>query len=140
MFSPKTETELLNILKVNLEQYPFVRLCTMSPKDQCNSCLFSDSRIAYETLKRSERTINLWNEHLFLRELRNFKWEARCFWSHDKLTAVSMPYQFDDEEKERIIQFFEKWKLEIPYHSAVIDIGLYLNDIEIIEFNSLGLI
>ena len=156
--------ELRAQLNKYISKYPFVRLCTMSPKDICvidgHSSITIDNVI--NVLQQSIRTRDMFSppfcercegteteewestktgtgtgKHLFMRESRNYVWEARCFWSRDKLRAISLPFEFEECEKQSIIDFFDKWKHEIPYHSAVIDIG-FTNEIEIIEFNTFG--
>jgi hypothetical protein len=74
-----------------------------------------------------------------MRQIRNYKWEARCFWSRDKLRAISLPSDMDftDDDKNEILDFFNKYGKYLPYHSVTIDIGK-CDNIEIIEFNTFG--
>jgi len=125
----------INSLKRHLHNYlhlyPIVRLCTLSPKDICVP-IFESADLAFLELNR---TCDFIDKHLFLREKRKYQWKARCFWSHDKLRAVSLP---SSDKSKKILAFFEKWGKEIPYHSAIIDIGETDSGIELIEFNSFG--
>lgn len=153
--SCKREDIIKSALEDNLNAYPFVRLCTMSPKDVKFVPLYEKVEDAAKDLAISERTKN--GCHLFLREKKEYEIEARCFWSRDKLRAVSisiLDIDMDDKNdalKSIIIKFFEKYKKFIPYHSAIIDIGIIysgsesghtLSDadkwVELIEFNSFG--
>lgn len=129
-----SEESLLNSLFQYLPSYPFVRLCSMSPKDICNP-IFTDPHLALKKLKESPRTFDFCGKHLFLREKKEYHWEARCFWSQDKLRAVSLT---EENKEKEIIKFFEKYAHEIPYHSATVDIGETSSGIELIEFNSFG--
>jgi len=159
-------TQLWSHLKDNIAQYPFVRLCTMSPKDRKTVPLYDSTTIrdAVKDITHSQRTKNLFSEpycdscsssksvsegcdenlikgkHLFMREQREYEWEARCFWSRDKLRAVSLPVntEFTSEDKKEIINFFERYGKHIPYHSAVVDIAKTDDAIELIEFNTFG--
>ena len=139
----QTLEELQNALKNNLFSYPFVRLCSMSPKDINQIPLYTSWKKALRDLIRSERTGNMLGEgqckHLFLRKKKEYQWEARCFWSRDKLRAVSLPSwtEFSEEEKNEIVKFFHKYGRDFPYHSAVVDIGK-TDQIELIEFNTFG--
>jgi len=141
--------DLENALKENLEKYPFVRTCKMSPKDVNNVLVYDNYKKAMEDLINSSRTNNIltpcdnctFGKHLFLREKKEYIWEARCFWSHDKLRAVSLQFDYDytEEDKNDILDFFKKYGKEIPYHSVTIDIGKVKdNMIECIEMNSFG--
>lgn len=141
--------DLKNSLKENIEQYEFVRLCTMSCKDKKSVPIYNLGEVkdAVTDILTSERTKGLFEEmpcegfkgkHLFMRERREYEYEARCFWSRDKLRAVSLPenYIFTTKDKNDIENFFKKYGKFIPYHSAMIDIGLTNGNIEIIEFNT----
>lgn len=141
-----SKEQLKTCLEENIERYPFVRLCTMSPKDINNVPLYDNAKDAFDDLILSERTGNLFSEpycegckgkHLFMRERKEYIWEARCFWSRDKLRAVSL-IDKDIEEEENIVEFFKKYGKFFPYHSAVVDIGKTAEGIELIEFNSFG--
>lgn len=70
----------------------------MSPKDLCCP-IYKNWKDAKNSLISSERTgkfiqqdkcIDENNIHIFLRKIKNFIWECRCFWSHSRLTAVSL--------------------------------------------------
>lgn len=128
-------------LKENISEYPFVRLCTMSPKDIRSLPLYDQWECAFNDLTKSQRTKDLFQgeKHLFLRKKKEYQWEARCFWSHGKLRAVSLPndMEFIEFDKERILEFFRKYGKDIPYHSATVDIG-QTDQIELIEFNTFG--
>lgn len=89
------------------------------------------------------------HHHLFMRQLRNYEWEARCFWSRNKLTAISLPEEiseFDstyEDDIQSILKFFENYGEYIPYTSTTVDIGLAVfpdgtKRVELIEFNSFG--
>jgi len=121
----------------------FVRLCDMSPKDVLHPPIFSDATKAYEVLLSSNRTrYNILSKSLFLRELRVYNWEARCFWSRNKLRAVSFGASgLDQITKDKILKFFTTYGHFIPYNSVVVDIGEVNNGsevIELIEFNTFG--
>ena len=146
-----TQEKLRKYLKNNITQYPFVRLCTMSPKDRKHVPLYDIENIddAVDDILKSDRTGNIFDEpfceeckckHLFMREKKEYEWEARCFWSRDKLRAVSLPsdMEFTDIDKEEITAFFERYGKYIPYHSTVVDIGKSFDEIELIEFNTFG--
>lgn len=138
-------------LRDNITPYPFVRLCTMSPKDVRAVPIYNITNVgdAVKDITQSQRTNNIFSEpycdechgkHLFMREHRNYEWEARCFWSRDKLRAISLSTDrdFTNQEKQEIINFFDVYGEYIPYHSAVVDIGKVENYIELIEFNTFG--
>ena len=126
--------QLQEALKKHILEYPFVRLCTMSPKDIKTIPLYDDWKEAYHDLTISVRTKEI--EHLFMRKKKEYEWEARCFWSHGKLRAVSLPDMIFDEQEE-ILTFFKTYGPFIPYHSATVDIGK-TDQIELIEFNTFG--
>jgi len=134
--------ELFNHLNLNLGKYPFVRLCTMSCKDINELPIYDCPEQVVNDLLKSVRTRDIIDEpfcddcngkHLFLRKIKKYDWEARCFWSKDKLRAVSLPFCYDPNDKQDILNFFEKYKNDIPYHSATIDIGKCNDIIEIHE-------
>lgn len=135
--------ELQNALAENISKYPFVRLCTMSPKDVNRIPIYDNWKKAFHDLIKSERTGNIFEEdqckHLFLRKKKEYQWEVRCFWSRDRLRAISLPSyrDFCSEEKEEILEFFQKYGKDFPYHSAVVDIGR-TDQIELIKFNTFG--
>lgn len=120
----------------------------MSPKDIKQIPIYDNYKIAYNHLRTSDRTKNIFDYdpcldmkfHLFLREQRIYSWEARCFWSRDKLRAVSLPkdMDFSPQDKLQIIEFFNIYSINFPYHSATVDIEKYNNIIELIEFNTFG--
>ena len=157
---PTAESILLKIssisevregLENNIEKYPFVKLCTMSAKDKKEIPIYNKDKIkdALDDLICSDRTNNLFSEpycfecegkHLFMRMYKKYLWEARCFWSRDKLRAVSMPnfMEYDKKDQDDIIKFFNNYGKYFPYHSATVDIGMTDNGIELIEFNTFG--
>lgn len=118
----------------------FVRLGTMSPKDIRNPPVFCFGAEAYAALLSSERTREtLVGNYLFLREVRTYNWEARCFWSRDALTAVCLPYERDADMEHAILTFFDTYSAHFPYHSAVVDVGFSdAHGLELIEFNTFG--
>ena len=65
---------------------------------------------------------------------------VRCFWSHGKLRAISLDNNIDFTkfDKEDILEFFKNYEKYIPYHSAIVDIGKTIEQIELIEFNTFG--
>lgn len=140
--------EIQKVLEENLEKYPFVRLCTMSAKDVKCVPIYEKWEDALKDLNCSERTKR--GCHIFMREKREYTTEARCFWSRDKLRAVSLALldtDIDEIENKKIessiTYFFKRYGKYIPYHSAVVDIGIISSDpkglrIELIEFNSFG--
>ncbi len=119
-------------------QTMFVRLCSMSPKDLCLP-LCTTSEEAWNLLTTSQRTQHRLDNpcHLVLRQPKSFLWEARCFWSRDKLRAVSLS-QDSEEIQKSILDFFTRYGQDLPYHSAVVDIGMTSRRLELIEFNSFG--
>lgn len=147
---PTAESKLIPIqndkkIKKYISCYPFVRLCTMSSKDIINPPIYNNWENALIDLKNSSRTNDLLDKpfcencqgkHIFLRKIKNYDYEARCFWSRGKLRAVSL--SDIDNINNDILKFFEKYQQYIPYHSATIDIGITNNNIELIEFNSFG--
>lgn len=149
LLSIESKEQLKSSLSKYISCYPFVRLCTMSPKDiKCPSVYF-DSELAFNDILISERTSdiieppfceNCNGKHLFMREERNYIWEVRCFWSRDKLRAISLPinYNFTKKDRKSIIMFFNNYSVYFPYHSATVDIGKTNDSIELIEFNSFG--
>ncbi len=134
LFSVNEYSDLSEIISHNIEYYPFVRLCSKSAKDIRDPPVYKKDNYqqAIEDIKNSERT-NLpgipcpcdTRTHLVMRKKRDYYWEARCFWSRDKLTAVSMEPGLDytGKECELVQNFFRKYRREIPYHSAIIDVG-----------------
>jgi hypothetical protein len=125
-------------LKAYLARFPFVRHCAASPKDIVERCVFRDPFAALQALHSSPRTRDeLVGHHLFLREERNFEWEARCFWSRDRLTAVSCA---ELEIRPQVEAWFAEFGPRIPYHQAVVDIGFARQTecVELVEFNSFG--
>jgi len=128
--------EARSALEQNLKNFPFVKTCSMSPKDVCKSCVFGNVEDTVEALITSERTKNL-PCHIFMREVQEIHDEARCFWSRGKLTAVSLQNTNYETETE-ILDFFEKYGDEIPYNSAVVDIGFVNGKYQLIEFNTFG--
>lgn len=144
------EYTTLQQLKTKIDQhlptYPFIRLCSMSSKD-IGIPIFRSTEAAILGLQNSERTKDFIPtldtplskpHHIMLRQERNFDWEARCFWSKDKLRAVSLSEAYDQDKEKAILQFFNIWKYEIPYHSAIIDLGMTQDGVELIEFNPFG--
>ena len=123
-------------LKKNILNYPFVRLCNMSPKD-IRLPLYNDWKEAFNDLITSIRTNDFTDKHLFMRKKKIYEWEARCFWSHGKLRAVSLPDLFIEDVTKEIKTFFKQYGKYIPYHSATVDIGK-TDCIELIEFNTFG--
>ncbi len=136
-----SSSQVQDELKNNIAKYPFVRLCTMSPKDIKSLPLYDQWETAYNDLTISQRTNDLFEgeKHLFLRKKREYQWEVRCFWSHGQLRAVSIPndVELTELDKEKILEFFKKYGKYIPYHSATVDIG-QTDQIELIEFNTFG--
>lgn len=123
----------------------FVRLCSMSPKD-VRLPLCTTSQEAKDLLLTSQRTKDRLDQpccegsyefHLILRQPRSFLWEARCFWSRDKLRAVSLSQDGEDVKKS-ILTFFSRYGQDLPYHSAIVDVGMTPHGLELIEFNSFG--
>lgn len=144
IFEIVDRAQVLNVLTDNLTDYPFVRLCNASPKDM-GMPIYSVPQKALSDLQNSNRTCLFKSGgdctkgcHLFLRKLKIYNWEARCFWSKDKLTAVSLPFKFTKKEKAEILDFFCTYKNDIPYHSCTVDIGKSSNSISLIEFNTFG--
>lgn len=148
ILEPKSLEHLRILIKENIKSYPFVRLCNMSPKDIKEIPLYEDYEEAFNDIISSKRTKNIFDEpycfdccskHLFMRKKRNFVWEVRCFWSKDRLTAVSLPPYVDFDDHQDVYDFFTKYKKYIPYHSAIIDIGKNDNGVvELVEINSFG--
>lgn len=112
----------------------------MSPKDiRLPICTTKEE--ALDLLTRSQRTkdhLDSNDFHLILRQPRSFLWEARCFWSRDKLRAVSLSGKIQHHYKQDILTFFSQYGNDIPYHSAVVDLGMTATGLELIEFNSFG--
>lgn len=145
-----SKDHLYNSISIHLKDYPFVRTCIMSPKDIKFPSLYDDHFEAYNDLLKSDRTRNLLEypfcedcqgKHLFLREKKTYIWEVRCFWSRDKLRAVSLPIYYDLQctDHSEILEFFDKYGKELPYHSATVDIGKLDNGkLELIEINTFG--
>jgi hypothetical protein len=129
--------------------YSFVRLCGCSPKDVDFTCIFNSGKAAADALIRSQRTLNIIQNyhhcHLFLRQPIDLLNECRCI-VHQRAISV---YQYVDSNEERkqlessSIDFFEKYGKDLPYNSAVIELGWsistgYHNPF-IIEINSFGI-
>lgn len=139
LFLLNSHENLLNNIKENIHEYPFVRLCSKSPKDVKPVPIYNDATEAYNDIIRSNRTHDFMGKHLFMREEREYLWEARCFFSRDKLRAVSLPLHVDGIDNNIIIDFFDKYGKFLPYHSVMVDIGETIDkNIEIIELNSFG--
>lgn len=128
--------------KKYIKDYNFVRTCHMSAKDINRTCIYNDSDTAINDLVNSKRTNikELKCKHLFMRQIRNYILEVRCFWSIGKLRAVSFPemYCFEESDKNEVLDFFNKYSKYFPYYSSVIDIGKTNNGYELIEFNTFG--
>lgn len=131
----KSNKDLKNTLK-KYPDYPFVRLCSMSPKDVSPIPLYDRWEDAYHDLTISVRTKDFIGKHLFMRKKKIYEWEVRCFWSHGQLRAVSLPDMLFTEQED-ILDFFKQYGKSIPYHSATVDIGK-TDRIELIEYNSFG--
>lgn len=155
LLEPRDWNETLEFLRRHVSRYPFVRTCRASPKDVCSPTIFSDPSKARWALETSARTKLFRGKgccsngsegcHLFLRQTRTYEWECRCFWTKDRLRAVSLPEYptVNAEQRASIVEFFRRHGPDLPYHSAVIDLGLICVDsqnlgFEIIEFNQFG--
>jgi hypothetical protein len=150
LLKPEDWSDARRLLREMLPSHPFVRTCRASAKDVRSHCMFSDEKSAIEALRRSKRTKLFEGKpcqpcsdvgcHLFLRRARDYEWECRCFWTRDKLRAVSLPDDFvSSEARNSIVEFFRRFGPDLPYHSAVVDLGLVRDgEIEIVEINQFG--
>lgn len=130
------------------EDLKFIRLCNASPKDIdiCVANCKSDIKSIINLFKTSHRTNYMLDEnhiHLVVRPYIKIDYELRCFWHNHKLRAVSGPeYYVNDYDQENIKtmieNFFNKYGSEIVYNSVTIDIGICVDSVFIIEFNSFG--
>lgn len=145
LYKPKNKEDTTNFIRENIEKYPFIRTCHMSPKDINTKPLFYDVNDAIETLSVSARTCNIFSDdnsickHIFMREKRDFKWECRCFWYRRKLRAVSMDTELTTNDKGNISSFFDDYGANIIYNTAIVDLGMTNEgNLELIEFNTFG--
>jgi hypothetical protein len=124
-----------NFLDENIEKYPFVKFCNISPKDWKDPPVFEGKdavSTALNALKYSDRTEL--GYHLVMKSKREYKAQARCFISFDRLNCV-----IGNIEKKDVENFMQKYKFYIPFSFVCLEIGqLVDNCIEIIEFNFFG--
>lgn len=150
---PITESKILSvtnvddikrILELNIPDYQLLKICTSS-----NTFNYNNSREAIRDILYLGLGGNILLEphcegcqskHLFFRKKKSYYWKVRCFWSQDRLRAVSLPEltHLNIDEKTEIINFFFVYGRYFPYHSAVVDIGKTSNGIEIIDFSPFG--
>lgn len=134
------DNSLFGLIDNNLKLYPFVKTCFLSPKDIAKNLIYTETKKAYNDILNSPRTNKNACKHLFMREHKNYIYELRCFWSRNKLRAVSLPSYYDItlEDKIYIENFFARYSKYIPYYSAVVDLGMTASGMELIEFNTFG--
>ena len=74
------------------------------------------------------------------KRVRKIAWEARCFWSRDRLRGVSCAPHMSAAERAQVLEFFAAFGARLPYHSATVDSGWAQETqrVELIEFNSFG--
>lgn len=152
---------LKTFIKKYILDYPFVKLCSLSPKDCCN-CIFTPEilpekyqgnieiirnkladLVIMRITKESDRCYDWRERHLVMKKVRNMKQEYRCLWINDKLRAVITKTEPTENEKVRIKQFFEKYKYNLPHTVCVEVCDSILEDeekiiSEVIELNPLG--
>lgn len=139
-----------NILDSNLIGKKFLKFCNACPKDIYPLPIFEnkDTNEIINIFKKSNRTNFMIDSthktHLMIRDVVNIKYEVRCFWHKFKLRAISGPDFFVNLEQQEYIKkmitiFFEKYGQYISYNSATIDIGLFEDDVFVIEINSYGI-
>jgi hypothetical protein len=129
----KNEDMLRAFASAHLNEYSFVKLCTMSPKD-CGICVFDNVDKLVSTIKNSERTKFWENKHLVMKKYREFKLEYRCIWILGKLKAVITKSDYNEE----LLKFIKVHEYNLPI-SGCIEIGYSEeNNFEIIEINCIG--
>jgi hypothetical protein len=125
----------------------FIKTCEFSSKDVRIPIFDNEENVAekvFKELKSSNRTNNYEERHLIIKVVRNFMIEARCYIYKDKLCVIISKGDLA-EYKESILDFYKKYKFDIPYHCCCMEIGINdksknsnFPEIEVIEFNSLG--
>lgn len=122
----------------HIDDYPFVKNCMFSPKD-CGKTIFEDGKSALEALKSSNRTRETTiGNHIVMKQKRSILNEFRCFYICDKLRAVITKTEVDEKNQESILNFFKKYKYDIPFHTCCIELAMSEFGLEVIEINSFG--
>lgn len=135
----KTERDLKRFMRPFIKDFPFIKLCSMSPKDcRDGNCVFDNVDEAISVItKQSERTSDWKGKHLVMKRFRKFTHEWRCLYIHDTLRAVISVKEISEDEKNLITNFFEKYKYNLP-HTCCIELGFSEYGVEVIEMNPLG--
>lgn len=136
--------DIKRVLELNIPYYPMVKLCSKSTNKFYNNHReairdFTYSGIPAEILL-PPYCDGCPSKHLFFVKRKSYYWKVKCFWSQEKLTAVSLPdlTHLSKTEQDEIIKFFEIYGSYLPYHSCIADIGKTDNGLEIIDINNFG--
>lgn len=126
----KDEKYLLQFLKQYLNDYSFVKMCYMSPKDIKDPPVFDSVREAYNAIINSERTDR--PGHLILKVKKEYITQTRVFVCRDKIRTIC-----GTMDMEKVLKFMRIHKFDFPLSDYVAEIGEENNgDIEVIELNT----
>lgn len=124
----------------------FIRFCNASPKDILDP-IFKTADTVVDVFQQSARTNYMFDgdhqTHLVIRPYIKIDHEVRCVWHKHQLRAVSGPSYYIGESIQTHIKnligiFFQKYGPDIIFNSAIIDIGICLDGVYVIEINSFG--
>ncbi len=154
---PLKTNDLKTIVTTEKINYPsFVKLDTVSPKDEHLTCVFHNDEDLITTFESSSRIqntlknnkITLPYHYLFIREVNNDILYnngslLRCFIYHKKLTAISSDNTHSIVEtiiiKTKIIEFINIFISILPYNDTVIEIFINKDyKCIIVELNGFG--
>jgi hypothetical protein len=132
--------ELLAMLSDHIAEYPFVKLCSMSPKDVSPTCVFDSAEDALNALTTSSRTRDWAHSHIIMKRRREFDAEFRCFIYKDILRLIVVSewdcVQLPDTAK--VADFISRWRHCLP-HCVCVEVGQSSEyGLEIIELNAFG--
>ena len=130
---------LKEFIENNIKEYPFIKLCSLSPKD-CGSCIFTDANKVISVLtQHSERTSDYNFRHLIMKKVRNIIQEFRCYWINDKIRFVVSVNEIKEEDKLLVNEFFKTYKYNLP-HTVCIELckSKECDHLEVVEMNPLG--
>ena len=130
--------QVQHFIEQNINSFPFIKTCDLSPKDWKNPPCFDTVESAMEALQNSTRTKYFLNKkcrHVIMKQKRNYTSQSRCFWNGDRLRV-----SIGNMSKNLVLKFFEIYQYSIPFHYCCIELGEFENGkVELIEINSFGL-
>ena len=143
----QTEDEARSFIGEHIRDFPFVKLCTLSPKDT-NTLLFKTADAAIQALRQSARTSSCicdgkWPHsggyHIIMKERRDYVASSRCFVVGGVVTLVSGNITPAD-----VCRFMDSVaRIEPPVDDYCMEIGEFIDAgtnkhiIEVIEFNAI---